>query len=149
MVLAIAVVIAAGLWRGRRFGPLVVENLPVEVPAGETSEGRARLYARTSARGHAVDQLRIGTIERLTALLRLPRSAHVGTVADAAATAIGRDVASVMRVLVADEPANDRDLVELSAALGRLEEDVRRSIRPDTAEASGPTEPHRPTGRRP
>lgn len=149
MVLAIAVVIAAGLWRGRRFGPLVVENLPVQVPAGETSEGRARLYARSSARGHAVDQLRIGTIERLAALLRLPRSAHVGTVVDAAATAIGRDAASVTRLLIADEPANDRDLVELASALGRLEDDVRRSIRPDTPWASGPTEPHRPTGRRP
>jgi hypothetical protein len=149
MVLAIAVVIAAGLWCGRRFGPLVVENLPVQVPAGETSEGRARLYARSSARGHAVDQLRIGTIERLAALLRLPRSADVGTVAAAAAAAIGRDAASVTRLLITDEPANDRDLVELAAGLGRLEEDVRRSIRPDTATDFGPNEPHRPTGRRP
>ncbi|HET8779739.1 MAG TPA: DUF4350 domain-containing protein, partial [Agromyces sp.] len=39
MVLLIVVVIAAGVWRGRRFGPLVVEKLPVQVPAGETSEG--------------------------------------------------------------------------------------------------------------
>ena len=48
LVLAIAVTIAAGIWRGRRFGPLVVERLPVQVPAGETSEGRARLYARSA-----------------------------------------------------------------------------------------------------
>ena len=143
IVLAIAVVIAAGVWRGRRFGPLVVENLPVQVPAGETSEGRARLYARGAARGHAVDQLRIGTIERIAALLRLPRSAGVETVAQAAATATGRDAASVARLLVVDVPAHDRDLVDLAGELGRLESDVRRSIRPDI------DEPTRPTGRRP
>jgi hypothetical protein len=143
IVLAIAAVIAAGVWRGRRFGPLVVENLPVQVPAGETSQGRARLYARSAARGHAVDQLRIGTIERLAALLRLPRSADVETLAEAASIATGRDAASVMRLLIIDVPAHDRDLVDLAAELGRLELDVRRSIRPDT------DEPTRPTGRRP
>ena len=172
MVLLIAVVITAGVWRGRRFGPLVVENLPVHGPAGETSEGRARLYARSAARGHALDQLRIGTIERVTALLRLPRSAGVDTVAAAAATATGRDAASVSRLLVAEVPAGDHEFVEFAAELERLEGDVRRSIRPDTGplpepvEGSGPTrppastssandetssanDPDRPTGRRP
>ena len=48
------------VWRGRRFGPLVVENLPVVVRAGETREGRARLYQRSSARLRAADALRIG-----------------------------------------------------------------------------------------
>jgi hypothetical protein len=147
IVLAIAVLIAAGVWRGRRFGPLVAENLPVQVPAGETSEGRARLYARSSARGHAVDQLRIGTIERLAALLRLPRSADVESVAQAASTATGRDAASVMRVLIVDVPAHDRDLVDLARELGRLEHDVRRSIRPDSP--GHDDDPTRPTGRRP
>jgi Domain of unknown function (DUF4350) len=147
IVLAIAVLIAAGVWRGRRFGPLVTENLPVQVPAGETSEGRARLYARSSARGHAVDQLRIGTIERLAALLRLPRSADVESVAQAASIATGRDAASVMRVLIVDVPAHDRDLVDLARELARLEHDVRRSIRPDSP--GHDDDPTRPTGRRP
>ncbi len=160
MVLLIAVVIAAGVWRGRRFGPLVVERLPVQVPAGETSAGRARLYARSAARGHALDQLRIGAIERLAALLRLPRSAEVGTVAAAAATATGRDAASVNRLLVAEVPAGDREFVELAAGLGDLEHDVRRSIRPDThplpedststTDSTSRANDHdRPTGRRP
>lgn len=147
IVLAIAVVIAAGVWRGRRFGPLVVERLPVQVPAGETSEGRARLYARSAARGHAVDQLRIGTIERLATLLRLPRSVDVASVAEAAATATGRDAASVTRLLVTDVPTHDRELVDLASELDRLEQDVRRSIRPDTSEHDDDST--RPTGRRP
>lgn len=143
MVLAIVVAIAAGVWSGRRFGPLVVERLPVQVPAGETSAGRARLYARSAARGHALDQLRIGAVRRLSALLRLPRSAVVADVAAAAATATGRDAASVDRLLVTRAPAHDRELVELATELDRLEDDVRRSIRPD------PDDQTRPTGRRP
>ncbi|WP_448003887.1 DUF4350 domain-containing protein [Agromyces bauzanensis] len=143
MVLAIVVAIVAGVWRGRRFGPLVVEQLPVQVPAGETSEGRARLYARSGARTHALDQLRIGTVERLAALLRLPRPADVAAVAEAAVSATGRDAASVARLLLSDSPAHDRAFVDLATDLDRLEQDVRRSIRPDT------DDPTRQTGRRP
>ncbi len=60
LLLIVVATIAAGIWRGRRFGPLVVEPLPVTVRAGETMEGRARLYQRSSARLRALDSLRIG-----------------------------------------------------------------------------------------
>ncbi len=143
LVLAIAVAIAAGVWRGRRFGPLVVEGLPVRVPAGETSEGRARLYARSAARRHALDQLRIGAAGRISAVLKLPRSAPIDTVAEAAALAIGRDAASVARLLVGALPAGDRELVDLAAELDRLEHDVAASVRPS------PDDRTDPTGRRP
>ncbi len=145
IVLLIAVVIAAGIWRGRRFGPLVVERLPVHVPAGETSEGRARLYARSAARVHALDQLRIGAIGRIGQALRLPRSAGVDQVADAAARATGRDAASVTRLLVDDLPSHDRELVDLAGELAVLEQDVRRTLGPE------PSDPDRndPPGRRP
>lgn len=143
LVLALAVVVAAGIWRGRRFGPLVVEDLPVHVPAGETGEGRARLYARSSARVRALDQLRIGTVRRLQDLLRLPRSAHVDLVATGAADATGRDAASVRRLLVDDLPGGDRELVALARDLADLERRVRAALRPDSTDASAPT------GRRP
>lgn len=155
MVLLIAVVIAAGIWRGRRFGPLVTENLPVHVPAGETSEGRARLYARSAARGRAIDQLRIGAITRIAEALKLPRAAELGAVTDAAARATGRDEASVRRVLVDSVPADDRDLVELAAALDVLEHEVRATLRPRSAGSAGradtadPADPADPAGRRP
>lgn len=155
MVLAIAVTIAAAIWRGRRFGPLVVEHLPVEVPAGETAEGRARLYARGVARAHALDQLRIGTISRLASTLKLPRSAHVDTVANAAATATGRDAASVGRLLIGAQPDDDRSLVDLAVALDDLERDVTTSLRPGPAAnaagaaTTGFSNPTDPTGRRP
>src|SRR4029453_9462129 len=139
LVLAIAVVIAAGVWRGRRFGPLVVEGLPVQVPAGETSEGRARLYARTAARRHALDQLRIGAVGRISAVLRLPRSAPVDTVTDAAARATRRAAASLARLLVGALPTGDRELVDLAVELDRLEHDVAASVRPDHDDRTDPT----------
>jgi len=151
LVLAIVVTVVAGIWRGRRFGPLVVERLPVQVPAGETSEGRARLYARGSARGHALDQLRIGAVGRIASVLKLPRSAPAHAVAEAAAVATGRDAASVARLLIGTEPAGDRELVDLAVELDRLEHEVADSVRPASAGAAGPDSDDRPhpTGRRP
>ncbi|WP_217423927.1 DUF4350 domain-containing protein [Agromyces sp. Marseille-P2726] len=139
MVLAIAAPLAAAIGRGRRFGPRVVETLPVRFPAGETSGGRARLYARNAARGHALDQLRIGTIERLTALLKLPRSASVDEVSDAAAASLGRDAASVTRLLAGDPPRDDRELVTLAGDLEHLERDVRETLRRSADDHTDPT----------
>lgn len=143
MVLAIAVTVAAAVWRGRRFGPLVVERLPVEVPAGETAEGRARLYARSAARSHALDQMRIGAIPRIASRLKLPRSADVDTVAEAAAGATGRDVASVKALLVDAQPSGDRAFVELAAAIEELERAVTEHLHPGTAVRTAPHETNR------
>ncbi|MFF2273337.1 DUF4350 domain-containing protein [Agromyces sp. NPDC058136] len=145
LTLAVLVTIVAGIWRGRRFGPLVVENLPVQVPAGETSTGRARLYARNAARTHALDQLRLGAITRISAMLRLPRNAEVGEVATAAATATGRDPLQVRAVLLDAVPAGDQDLVRLAGALDELEGAVRATLAPETSPPRSADEP----GRRP
>jgi hypothetical protein len=144
LVLLVLVTIAAGVWRGRRFGPLVVEDLPVHVPASETGEGRARLYARSSARRHSLDQLRIGSIRRLAVALRLPRSAEVDAVVAGVAHETGRPAASVRALLVDTEPVGDRDLVRLAQDLEELERAVHAAIAPDPA-----PEATDPTGRRP
>jgi hypothetical protein len=132
-------VVAAGIWRGRRFGPLVVEDLPVHVPAAETGEGRARLYARSSARLHAIDQLRMGAVRRIAELLRLPRTAHVDAVAAGIADATGRPAASVRAVLVDEVPTGDRALVDLARELDDLERAVRAALRPADDDAPDPT----------
>ncbi|WP_157414883.1 DUF4350 domain-containing protein [Agromyces allii] len=147
LVLGLVVTVVAGLWRGRRLGPLVVERLPVTVPAGETRQGRARLYARSAQRTHALDQMRVAAIRRLAVALRLPRTSEVAAVARAAAAATGRDATSVMRLLVDELPANDARFVALAAALDDLERDVAAASRPDTGvrpahpgpTAAGPT----------
>jgi hypothetical protein len=129
-VLLLLVGVLAALWRGRRLGPLVVENLPVVVPSSETMEGRARLYARGSARLHALDALRIGTVSRLAARIGLPRSAGVGEVVDAVAALTGRDRAAVAALLVDDAPRDDGELVRRSDELLELERAVERAARP-------------------
>jgi hypothetical protein len=125
------VALAAAAWRWRRFGPLVIENLPVVVRAGETMEGRARLYERGSTRLHALDALRIGTISRLARRCSLPRTASVGEVVDAVAALTRRNRADVAALLVGEEPTGDADLIRLSDALLRLEAEAAAKARPD------------------
>lgn len=124
------VALAAAFWRGRRFGPLVVENLPVIVRASETMEGRARLYQRASARGRALDALRVGAVSRMASSLGLGRAASVDEVVAAAAAATGRDVGDVHAVIVGSMPASDRDLVTLTDRLRGLEADVTAAVDP-------------------
>jgi hypothetical protein len=130
LALLVLVVIAAGFWRGRRLGPLVVENLPVTVRASETMEGRARLYARSGSRRRALDALRVGTVGRLGALCGLPRAAGVDEVLNAVAAATGRPLPQVRDLLLDAEPATDAELVRLSDALLDLEAATASAVRP-------------------
>ena len=128
--LLLLVLLAAAIWRGRRLGPLVVENLPVTVRASETMRGRARLYQKSSARQHALDALRIGTITRISAKLGLPSTATVEGIVAAASARIGGDPAAVRQLLIGDAPSSDADLIRLSDALLTLERDVTDAVRP-------------------
>lgn len=129
-VLAALVALGAILWRARRVGPLVVENLPVVVRASETMQGRARLYERSNARLHALDALRIGAVARLARTCGLSRLATVTEVVDAVAAATGRDRAAVAGILIDHVPTTDSELVHLSDELLRLEADTARGTRP-------------------
>lgn len=120
--------IAAMIWRGRRFGPLVIENLPVTVRASETMEGRARLYQRSSNRGRALDALRIGTVSRLATAVGLSRHASVPEVAATVAGLTGRDPRIVRDILLDAHPRSDAELVSLSDQLLDLEAATRSAI---------------------
>lgn len=128
LALLLAALIAAAVWRGRRLGPLVVENLPVVVRAGETIEGRARLYRRASVRLHTLDALRMGSVRRLAIDLGLPRSADVDAVVSAVATRLGRSEAAVRALLLDDVPGTDAELIDAGRALLDLERDVKATI---------------------
>ncbi|KQM14184.1 hypothetical protein ASF83_15445 [Plantibacter sp. Leaf171] len=119
--------ILAMIWRGRRFGPLVIEDLPVAVRASETMEGRARLYQRSANRRRALDALRIGTVSRLAVATGLSRHASVVEVADTVAGIAGLDPRHVRAVLLDAEPTSDADLVSLSDHLLDLEAAVARA----------------------
>ncbi len=150
MLLLVLVAVAAGVWRGRRLGPLVVERMPVVVRAAETTEGRARLYARTRDRTHALDTLRIAALRRIGRRLGLPRGAHVDEVVRAAARATGRSDSAVGAVLVGGPTGDDRALVEGAAALDELERAVRTATgEPATPRPHTTTKPRNRRGARP
>ncbi|HYJ50312.1 MAG TPA: DUF4350 domain-containing protein [Microbacterium sp.] len=131
IVLLLVAGLAAAVWRGRRFGPLVTERLPVTVRAGETTEGRARLYAHARDALYAADQLRIGALGRLGRLLGLGPSASAPEIADAAAARAGLDRGAVHGILIEELPRTDADLVALDERLRALEAAVRAAVRPE------------------
>lgn len=130
MVLLVLCGIAAAIAYGRRFGPLVIENLPVTVRASETMDGRARLYARNSERLRAVDALRIATVGRIATALGLARTATLEEVVASAASATGSDPSRVRATLLDEEPQNDAQLLALSDRLLELERAVQAATRP-------------------
>ncbi len=129
ILLALLAGLAAAIWRGRRLGPLVTERLPVIVRSNETMQGRARLYERGSARAHALDALRIGSVARLASLCGLPRRATVDEVVGSVSALTGRDREAVASLLVHRIPLTDSQLVELSDELLVLETDLARLVR--------------------
>ncbi|MBB5642097.1 DUF4350 domain-containing protein [Cryobacterium roopkundense] len=135
---------AAAIWRGRRFGPLVAENLPVTVKASETMEGRARLYARGNTRLRALDALRIGATQRLAVMVGLGRGAGLSEIVLAVAARTGVPSDQVRAVLVQEQPVGDSDLMRLSARLEQLERDTRAATHTVVRNPSTPndTAPH-------
>ncbi|MCO5998749.1 DUF4350 domain-containing protein [Actinoallomurus rhizosphaericola] len=129
--IVIAVVLVA-LWRSRRLGPVVVEPLPVVVRSAEAVEGRARLYRSRRAADRAAEALRAGALERLTALLGMPRSAAsdpamAAEIVAAVAAHTGREQAVVGAALYGPPPMDDAGLVSLAGVLDDLERLVRNS----------------------
>lgn len=122
------------LWRGRRFGRLVPEPLPVVVRAVETTESRGRLYRRARDASRAAATLQLATRTRLADYLGLPRpspsiSARGADQALVAAVSAvtGRPIGDVGALLLGPPPNQDDHLVALATELAALEKEVRRS----------------------
>ncbi|WP_051192031.1 DUF4350 domain-containing protein [Microbacterium luticocti] len=137
IVLLLVAGVAAGVWRGRRFGPLVAENLPVTVRTAETTDGRARLYARSGDVGHVADRLRIGALTRLSRLLGLGPAAAADAVSDGVADLLGMPRAQVRGILIDTVPTDDRELLALSDRLRDLEHAVHTALRPHDSTDTG------------
>ncbi len=128
VLLAIAGLTAIA-WRGRRFGPLVAESLPVTVRASETMHGRARLTAKAADAGHAATEIRTGTVLRLARRLGLSSRATAQEVADAAADRLRVPRGSLYELLAGPLPQNDPDLIALARGLADLEAAVETTAR--------------------
>lgn len=128
MVLQLWLAIAlAALWKGRRIGPLVAEDLPVVVRASETVEGRGRLYRSRRARGRAAAALRAAALQRLVPRLGLGVDTQPAAVVQALASRSRSDPEMVGHILFGPPPATDGDLVKLSRALDDIERQVAHS----------------------
>ncbi|MGW0859734.1 DUF4350 domain-containing protein [Streptomyces sp. NPDC002690] len=125
--LAVAALLAAA-WRGRRFGPLVAERLPVAVHASEATEGHARLYQRAGARDRAAALLRESARTRLAPLVGIsPREAHSSDVLVPALSARLPAGTALDALLFGPTPDDDSALVRLADQLDALEREVRTS----------------------
>jgi hypothetical protein len=112
------------MWKGRRIGPLVAEDLPVVVRASETVEGRGRLYRSRRARDRAAQALRTATLQRLLPRLGLGADAQPPAVVQAIAGRRGSDPQMVRHIFFGPTPSTDADLVQLTHALDDVERQV-------------------------
>jgi hypothetical protein len=124
--LIIAVIVIA-LWRGRRLGRLVPEELPVVVRQAETVRGRSRLYRRSQSLGTAGNALREGTRDRLGRRLGLGPRPQRAALVQAIAARTQQPAAQVEALLYGAVPADDAALVTLARALTALEKEVLRT----------------------
>lgn len=129
IVLGIAAALAAIAWRGRRFGPLVMERLPVTVKMSETLEGRAKLYAQGRDAAHAARILRSETSRTIAKKLGLAPSAPPHVVAAAAASMLGMNAQQLEGLLAGPPPQTDAGLQDLSDHLIHLEAAVTAAFR--------------------
>jgi Domain of unknown function (DUF4350) len=120
-------VLLIAVWKGRRIGPLVAEELPVVVRASETVEGRGRLYRSRRARNRAALALRAATLQRLLPRLGLGADTSAPAVVIAVAHRSRSHAESVRHILFGPSPASDVDLVQLARALDDIERQVAQT----------------------
>lgn len=120
----IAVVALVAL--GRRFGPVVVEPLPVTVRPQELVLGRARLLQQANARDAAARSLRTATSIRLADRLGLHHESSLDGLLAALLPHVDL-TAEQLRTLLGPTPVtSDQDLVRLAHELDSLEKEIDR-----------------------
>lgn len=123
-IFSVVVAAALWLWRGRRLGPVVVEPLPVQVPAAETTRGLGNLYQVNQDRGHAAQVLRAGTLLTLSKPLGLSKTSNPQEVIAAIHAKTGRSPAEIHSLLYGHTPSTDEEFLNLSHRLAMLENEV-------------------------
>lgn len=108
------------LWRGRRLGRVVTEQLPVVVRASETTEGHGRLYRAAGARDRASEELRAARRRDLSRLAHGGGGLGPDVLVDLVAARTGRQPGEVRALLYGPTPADDAALVRLARDLDEL-----------------------------
>lgn len=124
--LAGAVILIVMVWRGRRFGRLVPEPLPVVVPADETTRSRGQLYRKAHDQARASAALRLAARARLARYLGLAPGGPPDALISHTARAAQHDPQQVADLLYGADPPDDATLTALAQDLQQLERQVRR-----------------------
>lgn len=118
----VPLIVVVAVWRGRRFGPIISERLPVVIRASETVEGHGMMYHRLKAYDTAGTHLREGTLARLASRFGTSDPAQLaGIIADR--TRI--PVHAVQHALSGAPPTTEVELLELKETLARIEQEAR------------------------
>ena len=133
-------VIVTGIWlfyRGRRTGPVIVEPLPAEVPAAETTVGRGRMYAKTHQRYHALATLQQASLDRLARLLRLGAQASSDAILNETAMQLNASRTELQQLYTPPTgKLSTQQLVAWANQLQDLEHQVRDRVSAPTKESS-------------
>ena len=133
-------VIVTGIWliyRSRRTGPVVVEPLPAEVPAAETTVGRGRMYAKTKQRSHALATMQQASLARLARLLRLGAQASPDAILNETARQLNLAPQDVQRLYTAPtDELTTQQFIVWANQLQDLEHQVRDRLSAPTKETS-------------
>ncbi|QNN81833.1 DUF4350 domain-containing protein [Brachybacterium sp. Z12] len=111
---------------GRRFGPVVVEPLPVTVRPQELVLGRARLLQRSNSRDAAARALRSATSTRLADRFGLRHESALDGLLAALAPHVDRTPEQLRMLLGPTPVTSDQGLVRLAHDLDRLEKEIDR-----------------------
>ena len=122
MLVAVIALVAVG----RRFGPVVVEPLPVTVRPQELVLGRAQLLQRSGARDDAARALRTAASTRLADRLGLRRESSLDGLLAALRPHADRSEEQLRTLLGPTPVTSDQDLVRLAHELDRLEKEIDR-----------------------
>ena len=118
--LGLAALVGA-LWKGRRFGPLAVEPLPVVVRASEATRGRARLYRRGRSYGRATAAMRAASARRIGSRLGVPRTTDREGMVAAVQRATGLTGQEIARILYGPPPRSEAEMINVVDQLDELE----------------------------
>ncbi|MDO5024969.1 MAG: DUF4350 domain-containing protein [Trueperella sp.] len=115
------------IYRGRRFGPLVAEPMPVNVPLSEADTGRAQLYERANDPAYLADLLRASTLAKIGPKLGLPQRSSADDVVNTLRSGSKKSAAELSEILYRRQITNKNQLAELTIQLENLERefDVR------------------------
>lgn len=111
---------------GRRFGPVVIEPLPVMVKPQELVLGRARLLQHADARDAAATALRSAAATRLADRLGLRHETALNGLLATLAPHVDHTDEQLRRLLGPTPVTSDQDLVRLAHDLDHLEKEIDR-----------------------